>query len=787
MRITSDRKLRTAVKDIDGLDTGKYIHCNVQSSNLNEELGQVNYVFSDKTGTLTTNKMEFKNLLMIDSVYGEVDYSQPLESGFELHRDENIVETLLEATDKGEKLRLIMKCLSVCHDAIFDHTFTLNSSSPEELAFLKFADLYNYKYQQPIVDGKEVTIVLEEMETENMYMILEKFMFTSDRKRMSVVVDKDDEIYMFTKGADDIIKEYLKDPLSEELEQLDGLIQESAKKGYRTMMLAYKKIDKAEWENFHALYKKAELSDNAIEDIQSLQAELEKDLLLLGAISLEDKLQENVAESVKFIREADIKFWVITGDKTETAISVSKSAGIVSENMEIIRYTDPNEIRESNFIQIDRRLKALSSNKKVGSIVSGKFLTVVHDIKRTNLILYKEFVDLLMRSEVAVFSRISPKQKQDIVRMVREHDKTQVTLAIGDGANDVNMINAAHVGIGIRGIEGQQAARASDYNFGEFKHLVPLMFYYGRECYRKNANLVLYNFYKNVMIVMPQFWFGFFNFFSGQTLYEAYTYQNFNTFFTFLPIFLYGVFDKSHSREKFLFASKLYKTGHNNVYFNLYRFIINFVVTVAVSFYLCLAALAFFDWGAYEDGYTYGFWNFGNMVFMAVVIIVNARIISISNSYSALMFIFIGISIGMFYLIWFLLSYWNQNELYNTFFEIFEGKHFYLYLIVILGVCVFEYLFEKLDYHFNIVKYESDYQKTFDNTKLSHVDEFDVKKDDSYHHIVQSRTKPYYEDTVDDTSMKKEEFITEEDNVLNKSNNEDESSFYTNNSENQVN
>ena len=209
MIISNDRKLRTAVKDIDGLDTGKYIHCNVQSSNLNEELGQVNYVFSDKTGTLTINQMEFKNLLIGDSVYGEVDSSPQEESGFEPNRDEKIVEALYEATDEGEKLRLIMKCLSLCHDAMFDHTLTLNSSSPEELAFLKFCSLYGYRYQQPVLSTGTTTLIVEELEFENQYAFLERFSFTSERKRMSVVIRDEGVIKMFCKGADSIIKNRL--------------------------------------------------------------------------------------------------------------------------------------------------------------------------------------------------------------------------------------------------------------------------------------------------------------------------------------------------------------------------------------------------------------------------------------------------------------------------------------------------------------------------------------------------------------------------------------------------
>ena len=725
--ISNEKLLRTPIRDIDGQETGKYINCSVQSSGLNEELGQVKYILSDKTGTLTVNKMEFNHLIIGENIYENSYYN----SEGELILDNDLAAILEENTDTGEKAKLTLRCLALCHDAEFDHTQALNSSSPEEIAFLVFCENYGFKYRQPEINKSGTTLIVNELDNEMRYQFLEKFDFSGDRRRMSVVVKDKNQVYIFTKGADEVLREFLFDKTTEELERVDQNINLAAQKGLRTMMLTYKVIELSEWENFYENYKEAKLSNNAKNEITSLQSYMEKGSKLLGAVALEDKLQDKVCESIKFIKEADIKFWIITGDKTETAISVARSAGIVDNDMEIIKYTDFNDIGEEKFIQLDRRIKALPEGRNACSVISGQFLLDLQSLKKENLLLYKEFIDLMMRSEVAVFSRISPRQKQEIVKMIREYDNTLVTLAIGDGANDVNMITAANVGVGIKGLEGRHAARASDYNFGEFQHIIPLMFYFGRESYRKNSTLILYNFYKNILIVMPQFWFGFFNFFSGQTLYEQIVYQNYNIFFTFLPIFLFGIFDKTHKKAKFLYAPLLYKTGHNNVYFNFWRFLINVLVTMVISLYICLTSLAFFDWGAYENGYSYGFWNFGNMVYFAVVVIVNAKILSISSSYSVLLLIFIVISIGLFFFLWLLLNFWKGNELYNTFYEILNGRHFYLYFVVVIGICVFEYLYAKLDYHFNIVKYEAEYEVNFDIKRLSQVDEYESVKQQS--------------------------------------------------------
>jgi phospholipid-transporting ATPase len=127
--------------------------------------------------------------------------------------------------------------------------------------------------------------------------------------------------------------------------------------------------------------------------------------------------------------------------------------------------------------------------------------------------------------------------------MVRTKNPEKSTLSIGDGANDVNMITEAHIGIGIKGLEGTQAARASDYSIGQFRFLRNLLFVHGRECYRRNAYGISYMFYKNVLLVIPIWVYGIFSVFSGTSIYDVYLYNSYNTIFTSLPIVWFAVFD----------------------------------------------------------------------------------------------------------------------------------------------------------------------------------------------------------------------------------------------------
>lgn len=133
--------------------------------------------------------------------------------------------------------------------------------------------------------------------------------------------------------------------------------------------------------------------------------------------------------------------------------------------------------------------------------------------------------------------------------MIKERFPDKCTLGIGDGANDVNMILKAHVGVGILGKEGQQAARTADFAIAQFKFLKPLLFVHGREAYRRNSLLILYNFYKNIAYGACPFVFGLYSAFSGQMIYEKLIYLMFNITMTALPIVWFALFDNEYPRQ----------------------------------------------------------------------------------------------------------------------------------------------------------------------------------------------------------------------------------------------
>jgi len=151
---------------------------------------------------------------------------------------------------------------------------------------------------------------------------------------------------------------------------------------------------------------------------------------------------------------------------------------------------------------------------------------------------------------------------------MRARNPEKTTLAIGDGANDVNMITAAHIGVGIAGLEGQQAVRASDYAIAQFKFLKVLLFFHGRESYRRNAYAVSYMFYKNILETVPIYIFGIFSLFSGTQIYNSSLYISYNVFFTALPIIWFSTFDYDYPKAVIVRRPRLYRIGLENIYFN---------------------------------------------------------------------------------------------------------------------------------------------------------------------------------------------------------------------------
>jgi len=155
----------------------------------------------------------------------------------------------------------------------------------------------------------------------------------------------------------------------------------------------------------------------------------------------------------------------------------------------------------------------------------------------------KIFLEIAKDANSVICCRVSPLQKSQVVKMMKNYDKEGITLAIGDGGNDVSMIMEAHIGVGIYGEEGMRAVQSSDYAIGEFQCLTPLLFFHGRTNYVRNTECIKYFFYKNFVFTLVQFLYGFYCNFTGQTIIDDWFITTFNLLFTSLPLALRALLD----------------------------------------------------------------------------------------------------------------------------------------------------------------------------------------------------------------------------------------------------
>ncbi len=302
------------------------------------------------------------------------------------------------------------------------------------------------------------------------YQLLNVLDFTSDRKRMSVVVRDCDggRLFLLCKGADNIIKSLLHGGQEQLATVTDGHLDEYAGTGLRTLMLGMRELEAAEYVEWNRKYVEASTSmEDRAAKIAAVSLEMERDLQLLGASAIEDKLQEGVPEAIARLTAAGIKVWVLTGDRKDTAINVGFASRLLLPHYKLI-VVDADEWHQTQ-LQLKDALETYikprpmdNSAPEYALIIEGK--TLRHALEPENRL---HLLAVATQCKAVICCRVGPKQKSEVVALVK-NTLSQVVLSIGDGANDVPMIKEAHVGVGISGKEGRQAVMSADYAIGQF-------------------------------------------------------------------------------------------------------------------------------------------------------------------------------------------------------------------------------------------------------------------------------------------------------------------------------
>ncbi|GLA73796.1 hypothetical protein AtubIFM55763_004728 [Aspergillus tubingensis] len=594
--------------------------CVPKSWNISDDVGQIEYIFSDKTGTLTQNVMDFKKCTINGVSYGEafteaqigivrreggdadavaarareklaadtvmmVDMLRKMYDNPYM-REENL--TFIAPSyvadlggQAGEEQRKatehFMLALAVCHTVITEHTpgdppqIEFQAQSPDEAALVSTARDCGFTLLGRSNDDLIVNVLGEE----RTYTVLNTLEFNSTRKRMSAILRMPDgSIRLFCKGADSIIYSRLAPGKQQELRKTTAEhLEIFANEGLRTLCIAYRDLSEDEyraWSKEHDSAAAA-LTDRE-EKLEQVASEIEQNLMLIGGTAIEDRLQDGVPDTISLLADAGIKLWVLTGDKVETAINIGYSCNLLSNDMELIVFNVPGDQLERASQELDNQLQRFGLIGSDAELLAARHdhrpppptHAVVIDGDTLKLMLGDElkqrFLLLCKQCKSVLCCRVSPAQKAAVVRLVK-NGLNIMALSIGDGANDVAMIQEADIGVGILGEEGGQAAMSSDYAIGQFRFLQRLVLVHGRYSYRRMAETTANFFYKNLVWTIALFWYSFFNNFDGSYLFD-YTYIVLvNVAFTSLPVILMGIFDQDVDDKVSLAVPQLYMRG----------------------------------------------------------------------------------------------------------------------------------------------------------------------------------------------------------------------------------
>lgn len=513
----------------------------VRTSTIPEDLGRIEYLLTDKTGTLTQNDMEMKKVHV-----GTVSYFGDAMEDVQAYVAGTSAPGSRSKRGIESRVKNLVYTLAICHSVTPTYEngeIEYQAASPDEVAIVKWtASVGLLLFKR---DRTSMTLFHQASNETLEYDILYVFPFNSDNKRMGIIVrDKArDEIWFLQKGADVTMA-----PIVQTNDWLEEETGNMAREGLRTLVIGRKRLHPQVFNYFEASYKEASLSMvNRDANCAKVVSEfLEHDLELLGLTGVEDRLQKDMKPSLELLRNAGIKIWMLTGDKVETARCVAVSSKLVARGQFILTVTKVHS-RDEAFGHIH----FLSQRPDSCLLIDGESLSLFMTHFK------EEFVKVAVKLPAVIACRCTPQQKADVAILIKTSTKKRVC-CIGDGGNDVSMIQAADVGVGIVGKEGKQASLAADFSITQFCHLTKLLVWHGRNSYKRSAKLAQFVIHRGLIISVCQTVYSVASGLKPLALYQGWLMVGYATVYTMAPVFSL-VLDKDVDEELANLYPELYK------------------------------------------------------------------------------------------------------------------------------------------------------------------------------------------------------------------------------------